>query len=189
MPTIKNVINDCGAYIDFLRTISKNCFLTRGIFDKGIDIIKKPLSVAKREPKNVGQNLHNILNSHYTEIFGWPVRNGLFCYGITMNLEKEIKDLGYGKTHLLFPCGKFRYVYDPKIFDLAAHHYKFNKEHNDGKDFQNFIKTINYLDSGLSDYISKEQFELRSVEIILNCEFYYLLDVKYSKELTKIIWD
>ncbi|THV57076.1 hypothetical protein EZV76_15775 [Flagellimonas alvinocaridis] len=188
MISMESVLQDCQMYIDFLQKCDRGYFLTRGVLDKNVEIVRKEYSVAQRKPKTIGQELHDSLNMHFNEIFGWPVRNGLFCYGIRIDLEKEIKDLGYGKTHLLFPCGEFRYIYDPDIFDLASFHFKFKKNHEDGPNFQNFIEKINYLDSGLSDYISKVHYECRSVEVMLNCTSYYLLDLKYSKDLIPIIW-
>ena len=111
----------------------------------------------------------------------------MFAYGISYNYSNK-KNLGYGKTHLLFPIGDFEYVYDPDIFDLFVHQHHFWKDESN-RDITKFIDSIKYLDYDLDKIISIVVQDERSVEIIINCNEYFLVDTKYADELIKLIWD
>lgn len=126
--------------------------------------------------------MHNNLNIYFNEIFGWNVRNGLFCFGVTENYG-DLTDLGYGTTYFFFPIGKFRYVYDSKIFDLYFYLNEFN-----GDIKNDFINSINYVDTGLFSIIPNTGEDGRSVEIMMECSDYYLVNTKYSEELVELIW-
>lgn len=185
--SITNVLEESQYFIKHLQNLEKGSFLIRGVTDQNVDIKKKSLSIKNRVPKNVSQKIHDRLNEKYTKIYGWPVRNGLFTYGVKSDYD-NIRDLGYGKTHLLFPCGQFQYVYDLNIFDLAAEHYKYCKQKG-GEYINEFLKTVEYVNKDLIAAMSKIVFEnQRSVEIIINCDEYYLINTKYAPELIKQIW-
>jgi hypothetical protein len=130
--------------------------------------------------------VHNAINDYYDNIFGWKIRNGLFTYGIKSPYDK--KDLGYGRTHLFFPCNdNFQYALDPNNFDLFFSHIMF-KKNNDSYSIDSFIKTLNITNKDLGLHMSNIVMKERSVEIMFNCSAYYLIDIKYSDELIKYIW-
>ncbi len=187
MSKFDSVFNDCKDYIEIIRKGSKGNLLIRGVYDKDIDVVKKTGSIDNRTPKNTPIEIHNSLNERYINEIGWPVRNGLFCYGITTPIDK-IRDLGYGEAHLLFPCDGFTYAYDQNIFDLYySHHLYLDKENN--PTVVGFTETINYVNSNLLESMSRMAFEgNRSVEIIINCSNYYLIHKSNYEELLNLIW-
>jgi hypothetical protein len=188
MPKIQDVIDNCGEYINILRKGEKGCFLIRGVHNDNIDIEYRELSIAYRKPRNMPLQYHNAMNKHFEKTIGWPVRNGLFSFGVKTNYSK-LNDLGYGTSYLLFPCGHFQYVYDPEKFDLYG---SLNDFINNGKSdspINSFIDSINYLTDDINNAMSKIVSDFRSVEIIINCDNYYLINMKYVSKLIKLIWE
>ena len=100
MDTIPDVIKNCSEFINILRLGEKGCFLTRMIHDNSIDIkyCNRPFLI--RSPKNMHISIHNALNTHFQKTFGWPVRNGVFSFGVKGNFN-SLSELGYGTSYLL----------------------------------------------------------------------------------------
>jgi hypothetical protein len=62
-----------------------------------------------RMPLSTPLNIHNMLDTLFVKRFGWKVRSeGVFTYGAE----------GYLYSHYLFPIGKFKFVYSPRVKDL-----------------------------------------------------------------------
>jgi len=187
MITLDEVIEDTKDYVDFLKSGVKGCLLTRCTKQKIKDIEYKTKNLLIREPLNTPFEVHSALNQYFIGNFGWPVRNGLFAYGMCNKFTDE-DALGYGETYLLFPKGKFRYVFDPNIFDLYKHQLNFGKL-NTKLEIKEFIKSINYQSTDLDKFIHIIKYRERSVEIMVRCNSYYLVDVKYSNEIIEKIWE
>lgn len=184
MIDLNEVIENCKEYIEILQAGEKGCFLIRGIQVDDIDIKLFPHSVEFRKPRDTHIDLHNAINEHFENQFGWKVRNGVFTYGTKTNGHKLTTH--YGTTYLIFPCGKFTYVYDSEIYDLTGTYNEFERESCDF--LKEFIKSIYYTNKELSKAIANIIFDKKSAEIIINCKEYYLVNLEYIDELTNLIW-
>jgi hypothetical protein len=185
MHSIKNVITECRSYIQTLRKGEKGCFLVRSIHDD-IDIQRFDHSTHERTPLNMDQSVHKAVNQHFLNIFKWQVRNGVFCFGVK-DPSHMMAGLGYGRMHLMFPCGEFEYVCDHEIFDLYAHYRDFLILEPKAE-LSEFIGSINYSNISLEDVMSRVSAFNRSAEIIINCQTYYLVNLRYIDTLSDIIW-
>ena len=115
------------------------------------------------------------------------MRNGLFTYGVKSNFG-DLTDSGYGKSYLIFPCANFKYVYDPDIYDLFEHYYKYSRKELNNANIQSFIETIHYFDTGICKAISNSVHDFKSVEIMINCKEYYLINISYVEKIIDLIW-
>jgi hypothetical protein len=102
-------------------------------------------------------------------------------------VTKPIANLGYGDPYLMFPCGDFQYVYDDGVFDLYERYREFFTISPES-DLAEFLGSINYLNANLGNAMSQQVRHRLSVEIMINCRQYYLVDVRYAECLSKIIW-
>lgn len=185
MSNIDVVLAECTAYIQGLRQGKKGCFLVRSVHED-IDIQRRRHSTRHRTPRNMDKVVHEEVNEHFLKTFKWAVRNGVFCFGVS-NPSHTMKNLGYGRSHLLFPCGELNYVCDTDIFDLYEHYRSFFSA-NPKAEISEFIESIHYSDSNLQFMMSQISRYDRSTEIIINCEYYYLVNLKYVEELINRIW-
>lgn len=184
MSQLNEIFTKCEEYINILRNGEPGCFLLRAINTHEIDIKICHSAIKNRKPTGMPPKIHAKLNEHFEPIFTWPVRNGVFTYGVRDNL-KDIKTV-YGTTYLFFPIGKFKYVYDPEIFDLYASYTEFVT--GSDSDIDSFINSISYSDKNINRAMSNIIREKKSAEIIINCEKYYLVSLKYVDELKRLIW-
>lgn len=175
--------NNCTQYLSFLKTCRKGTFLIREVNDN-FEFKKIKVSIDFRKPRNMPIDFHNLVNDYFFDKFGWKVRNGVFCYGSSKNKNDIITS--YGVPYLFFPSNHYKYVFDSNIFDL----YKFQFESSIDSDYShsNILGKINYQDNGLSEFINKDIEDGKSVEIIINCKEYFLVDMKFKEILTKKIW-
>lgn len=110
------VEKDCR---DFLRELKKggnNTFLLRGIRNADADIFIKH-SRSDRWPKDTGGEVHEAFDEAFKHLFGWKARseNSVFCSG-----RYNIVD-SYGDVCIIFPIGRFRYLWSDKITDLYSY--------------------------------------------------------------------
>ena len=124
MPRFHELFRRCSFYIQVLRSGTQGCFLVRSV-NRNIDFQRCRHCINERVPRNMDESVHTAINQHFFNVFRWPVRNGVFCYGV-INPTSNIQDLGYGQPYLMFPCGKFDFVCDNDIFDLYGHYVEFS---------------------------------------------------------------
>lgn len=151
---LDKVFSDCKQFISDLKECDKGQFLVRGIgknsddMDFGIKLIEHNLSY--RTPRDMPQDVHDLLNYRFENVFGWKVRNGIFSFGRKLELdyvkdqyEKQLKEYkennkptdklsldkmiynsvstGYGKkTFFVFPVGDYEIVWSRDINDLFS---------------------------------------------------------------------
>jgi hypothetical protein len=183
----KVILENCQEYVNLLKTGEKGCLLIRGVLQDEFDFKLCKWDISQRTPRDMPVDYHNGLNTHFEKIFGWPVRNGLFTYGVKSNF-RDLTDIGYGKSYLIFPCAQFKYVYDPNIYDLFEHYYEYCRNELDKANIQSFIETIHYFDTDIGKAMANSVHDFRSVEIMINCEQYYLINIKYVEEIIDLIW-
>jgi len=151
---LDEVFSECNVFIHDLKKCPKGSFLVRGIgnygdvLDFGIKEFTHDLSY--RAPRDMPSDLHEELNYKFEDSFGWQVRNGLFSFGIdidldkikkyldekitnwkkagrditNLTLEKEISSrfsTGYGsKSFFVFPIDEYEIVWSRGINDLFS---------------------------------------------------------------------
>ena len=78
----------------------------------GYDVLHKVRS--DRKPRDTSPKLHRIVNAWMLQKFGWYVRSeGLFTCG-SPGVSKN-----YGSTCVIYPIGRFQYVWSEKIEDMT----------------------------------------------------------------------
>jgi len=81
---------------------------------------KEPYFIGKvrknRKPLTTPENKHNTLDKLFNDKFGWKARsNAVFCTG---SIENALRYSHNGLTHMIFPIGKYKYLWNPRIIDL-----------------------------------------------------------------------
>ena len=66
-----------------------------------------------RLPRDSNQSLHNKYDGLFQEKFGWKARSeALFCSG------SMSKAAAYGEPYMIFPVGKYKYIWSPRVADI-----------------------------------------------------------------------
>lgn len=113
---IKILQKDCGFAIRQMQKCGS--FLYRGVFDpvNKRGIIKRKTRKS-RQSKDTPERIHKLIGQVMKKKFGWnPRAEGVFV----SSSEWIMNDYGI-EGALIFPIGKFKYVYSPKIRDLWSH--------------------------------------------------------------------
>jgi len=111
--------------IQFALEVNKNCqeyikqnpqHSTNNVLYRGIEtedrFSKKRVRLDDRTPTDSGRLEHNMLNKYFTEHFGEPFRNAMFCNGDFRKVTY------YGDPHLIYPKGHFTFLWSPDIDDF-----------------------------------------------------------------------
>jgi len=178
----KNIIEQCESFISFLRTTNKGCFLVRNLNINIETCSINTHNLLSRKPKDTDPETHLKVNEYYFARLGWSVRNGVFCYGVSDSFD-SLDHPYYGLPYLLFPVGNFEAVYAPGIYDFTV---AFSMRGNISED--QFIRELNYTSTNIEKAMTVVLERFRSAEIIVRCEQYFLLNLKYREELIKMIW-
>lgn len=116
---LEKIEKQCGQIIKIYK--KSGCFLYRGLrlTDRVKKIGNNIYSVVPRKdrwPKDTCKKLHDMIDVHFLNRFGWRVRsNGVFCSG-SIKVANE-----YGTTRgIIFPADGFKYIWSRKIEDLYS---------------------------------------------------------------------
>jgi len=121
---------NCG---EFIKKIG-NYPLWRGY--KKINDIKKIISRENRKPKDMDENVHEVLDELFKKNFGWKARSeGIFVSGDYKTTY------AYGTPYIFFPIGKYKYLWNPTILDLYS-------EYDESEGYNAYIHGI----EGSNDY-------------------------------------
>lgn len=151
----------------FLRSRDKGQFLWRGS-EKQVDSYKKLTPRTDRKPKDMFQERHEKLDKAFDKIFGWKARSqGVFCYGSPTYAES------YGEPFLVFPIGKFKFLWSPTIKDLYVQIGELLNYKNFS--YEEIVKKF-YQEKNLKEAIDK-----KSNEIIIGCKSYYLVNHEFYR--------
>lgn len=151
----------------------------------------------ERKPMDTTKIIHHIIDDWFEEEMGMKARSeAVFCFGEAARVAAK----EYGELAVILPIGKFHYVWSPKIADLyddvirkeiqnparmgAPSSIKPEYVGSDGKpdiekihELMNGLKyTINGFDKAVGD----------SVEIMVECDEYYVIPVVDEFQLEKI---
>ena len=137
----------------FLQAIDGNVIkypMYRGLDGEAAPIVTKKMHLTNRYPKNTDQEVHDKINWFFKRKFGHPYRNGLFCTG----------DVGfatdYGTLYIVFPIGKFEYLWSLEVNDLFSavdeiEHAMYDEDKE--MSFMEVMNTYNYQNRRLKDAI------------------------------------
>jgi len=135
--TLERKYNFSTGYIKFLLKIQANCqpYFNEVGFDtamtglyRGMHIsepyILKSTRLKNREPLGMDPDTKNDVNDYFSDNFGAPFRDAVFCTG-----DKIIAD-NFGHPFVIFPKGNFKYFWSPDVFDLntTISRFYFNSE-------------------------------------------------------------
>jgi hypothetical protein len=177
---LKNVLNkDCKPFIKNLKGI-KN-LLYRGVKMPPIFYTQKTTRL-NRKPRLLSIELHNKLGKDTIKRFGWNIREtGIFTSNNIINVKR------WGNPSIVFPIGKFKYVWLKDVKNLYAI-YDLWDEYEDLPHMQqelwdNNIKDIldQYNTTNINKYLSMKSFS--KSECIIQCEKYYSINIEWNETL------
>lgn len=117
---MKTIIDDVN-FINLMEEVKKNCketikvcrevnsFIYRGmrVDDYGVKDVRPD-----RKPKDTSLIVHNMVDDHLEDIFGWkPRSNGLFTSGAMSQTAS------YGAPYIVFLKDKFEFIWSPEVYD------------------------------------------------------------------------
>jgi len=189
---IETLKQNCLPFIENLKECKKGSLLIRAICDIEGDKrnkynVKTNFSINEfdhtpelrsRIPRGMPVEIHLALNDKFIKQFGWKVRNGIFCYGVdgTFYIEDVNK---WGTNYLVFPIGEFKFVYSPDDYDLTESAKK--------DDFS--VENVKYIDDNLCKAINlRDKSKVKSNEIIIKADSYFLINLKYANDIIEMIW-
>jgi len=179
---LKNNLNrDCKPFIKELRGASE--LLYRGVKRSEIpDFYTIKTSRTNRRPRFVHMDLHNELGSYLKSKFGWnPRTEGLFT-------TKSISNAySWGKPVIIFPIGKFKYIWIENAHDLYGSYDSYSDLDPDSPTrklvFKNIkrIVDIEYNSTNLNKYLSIPSHT--TTECIIKCDRYYSINIEWVETL------
>lgn len=174
---------DCS---DFINEIRDDDFLFRGMNNpsKGAKIhsMKTPLGEpainfyekkvrTERRPLNTPPHIQVLVDEWFYKKFGvQPRSSGLFCVGEPLN------DFVYGPSYIIFPIGKFRYIWSPTVFDFFED-FLGDKVNVTAEEIEEFLSEQNYKMTDLDKAIDSRN------EIMVLCERYYAFSITNMMQL------
>ena len=167
----KYIVEEEGILTKYLPLIEKECqpYIKairggKGLFARVTSekaaILKKRVR-ADRKPLDSPLKSHKWFDEQFNKKFGWKARsNVIFCYGRPVN-DVALYDF------LMFPVGKFKYVWSPYVTDL----YNIANSQSDEQlySYDDILETYKYTDKNLKKAV------VSSNEIMVNCKEVYLV--------------
>lgn len=134
----------------------------------------------ERQPLDTPPTVHKVLDLKFQKAFGVKARSqSIFCTG-----RSSLAAL-YGHPFLIFPMGKFKYLYHPEIKDLYNHirfTIMFDLDVSSIEDFEVFEDRIDQL---VKEYKNKDL--VKGVEsgneIMVQCREYFAVSEIYAHSL------
>lgn len=142
----------------FIKLMRKTDVIYRGVNNSGAkayEPIKKFMHSEGRIPLSTPKAIHNELNNIFTEKFGWPVRDGIFCSFGMGNITI------YGLPHYIFGIGKVQYCYSTEIDDLWADIGTYTRRTVIGQSNGNKDKYLNFK---LTDYVLAPNMKVTGID-------------------------
>jgi len=186
----------------FLEEAKGNGLLFRGVNDLGtpkkvsipwvIDGMEpgEPINLYKkavrndRQPKDSSVLAHNIVNEWFKDEFGYPARSEtIFCIGMIGKYGDESAGIvrKYGTPRVVFPIGKFEYVWATDVHDLFQQLHAMQtpniSEEELRKKIHRFLDHADYSHRYLKNALNQGN------EIMVRCKNYYAIDVEHAYDL------
>lgn len=160
----------------FLKSINQcigDCALYRGMYISKNEGWKKTRK--DRKPFDTPEWIHEALDKEFYKKFGWKARSqSVFAVG------GAIRTTGYGgDTYIIFPTGKFEYLWSPKVSDLYGHlSQKYSTLDGTDRDWNKDVllyipKIVNtYKNTNLCEALKSDH------EIMINCPGYFFISAR-----------
>jgi len=178
---IQTIRKDCKPYLNAIKSCDGLLYRGYGSASGDDSKLHKIKREKNRKPKDMYPSAHKRLDKLFREKFGWGVRSeAVFA---TSNYNTAFQ---YGAVYVIFPIGKFRYVWSTQFGDLFLHvrrHLSAVKWNNSVPDWQAIVDT--YIDKYLCQAIRSQH------EICIDCDYYYLVKHNHigfdTKEIRRLL--
>ena len=111
---IETIKKDCKPFLQLINGDIMEYTLWRGMLQAlPAGIQRKDVRLDDREPLSSNPSKHEKFNNYFERAFGAPFRNSAHCTG-----KRKIAKM-YGMAYVVFPIGKFDWVWSPKVADLT----------------------------------------------------------------------
>ena len=177
---------DCSPIISLYKKTKLPIY--RGL-KNDIDFFVEKKVRKNRKPRVIGKTLHKLLDELYLKHWGFKARSqGLFC-----GAYNAAANWGEGSPYIIFPVGKFKYVYtildETDFWSNVLTHYEDYQNNSDFEDYE--IEDISerikddYFNKGIEPIIkSKTRYE-----VIINCNKYYAIKENIKRDrLNEILY-
>jgi len=186
---LKSAINkDCKPFIKEIK--GANNLLLRGVNSSDIPKVFKPKNVRKdRKPRMVGKKLHKRIGELSKKLYGWNIREEGVFTTISYDAARH-----WGHPIIMFPIGKFKYVWSDDVEDLYHGYDTYNSMYNNEyqKDFieqsnknvwKSYIEPAvkGYHTTNLKQYLNSSTNNIS--ECIINCDKYYMINFEWLETL------
>lgn len=176
------ISRDCKPFLKAINYDVAHYPLYRGLGQESDSFIIKSVRLENREPSDSPQNIHDALNDYFTQTFGEPFRNAMFAAGT------QIVTASFGNLYIVFPAGKFTFVWSPEVTDLVTEYIPTLEDILDQVDQQtipldmsSFMNTLNYTNGNLKKAIESNK------EIMIRCEQYYGIRIMDSANSWEVL--
>lgn len=177
---------DCQPYLKEMKGTTG--FPVRYTSRPSIKYIEKLKTRKDRKPLDTPIEVHDYLDDLFKKYHGWKARSeGIFVWSHKISNP--------GNTYLVFPIGKYSYLYnkdiddlyttlDEEIFSLEVDMYipKYKwVDYLDNKEVKEDLTKIvkNYKSKGLKS-LASETSKSSLIEVMINCKEYYLVERRYE---------
>ncbi len=119
MKIVEKIKRDCQPYIKEMD--QKRMFghsLYRGM-DTSKRFLKKRVRLGNRQPTDMLQEEHDMINRYFTKKYGAPYRNALFLTG-DAGVAMDYNHGSGANYYLIFPIDKFSFIWSTRISDLYS---------------------------------------------------------------------
>ena len=144
-----------------------------------------------RQPTDTSLKTHEMLDRWFDDHFGLKARSqAVFCSGSSERGVKAARE--YGEAYLIFPIGKFKYVWSQNVSDLygeiAGVQWNKDYENTDNEDgvdpeeaLDRFMTGKKYIANRLSDAVRGRN------EVMVGCAKYYAFEYKWRPLLEQLL--
>lgn len=184
--TYEDIKRDCKPFLnDWKKQMKSFLFSGRQSDD---NFIKRKVR-KNRKPKDTPEVVHNLVDNLFEKYMNIrPRSNSVFCY------NEPRKTYGYGNSYMIFPIGKYKILWSPKVTDLYEYLFQkhnlfinYLKKNPDApkdeeekdkldkirKDMEDIIKTYKLVDASEIHKADEEN------ELMLLTDSYYGINNKY----------
>ncbi len=171
---ILNIIKkDCKPFLQIIGNKIDTFVMFRGMEDIYSDpIVRKKVRLDDRKPMSSAPIKHERYNHYFEDTFGQPFRNSLHASGNQHMAEY------YGDVFVIFPIGKFDWLWSPMINDMAMDIRwpmvggQLNVPPSQ-EAVEEYLDTLNYnMNSDLKGAIQSGN------EIMIRCKEYYAINIE-----------
>jgi hypothetical protein len=169
---------DCAPFIKEVSKMRNKDFLYRGTHKSIINFEEREVRKDRR-PKNTASHISAFIDSLFMKRFdGKRLR-----METVFATSSESDASAYGETYLFFPIGDYKCYWNEQVTDLFADvdslEYEYSEEEMDEK-LEDIVD--GYIEGSLEGAIRAQ------VEVMFDCDKYYLIKTAYEPKLKKILF-